>query len=58
LDTGEAATGWSELWGELIEAFDFLSSGLFSLIWQPWGQIQIVTLLVVLGVTFLIARRR
>ncbi|MCZ4344730.1 mechanosensitive ion channel domain-containing protein [Devosia neptuniae] len=57
MDTGEAATGWSELWGELIEAFDFLSSGLFSLLWQPWGQIQIITLLVVLGVTFLIARR-
>lgn len=57
MDIAEAGSGWADFWGELIGAFDFLRTGIFSLLFQPWGQIQIVSLLLLYGVCLVAARR-
>lgn len=48
MDENSVTFGWTEIWAQLVVAFEFLKNGIFSLPFQPWGQIQIFIILALL----------
>jgi small-conductance mechanosensitive channel len=54
MNDNDIEIGWADFWNELQNAFTFMKNGFVSLLFQPWGQIQIALLLVLIGAAFLL----